>query len=543
MRPRRKLSFKWGLLLLFPIFPALSFGAVEGTAHLTFQKRALSQDKNQPYIVRKGDTLAAIIRKLGITAPPYRKIKKLNPQITDLNLIYPGQKIILLSPAEQKSASGDSGDVRHYRIQKGDSLTRIIVAELQSPPAEVAKKLNSIKRLNPNITNLNMIFPGQVLKIPGGKSGENGLKEPPQPTRTDMMEAPPLPKTLLSETTLHLLGQIIKQLNGALITSGSYYIPLPVSGQLTLDCTTIPVVELDDGTTVLLDSTGRVPRELATIIEAHWKNYHLVKVAPGIDVVSLLREILLPSGYEIKKPAQPLLLGEEPQVRLFLDWLITKKTPAASGSPRLGLIFAADKSPLLPREIVSYAQKKGLTIWEILDDKLQENPAKQAPVPPLVAIKAGSQEELIYNFLVFMGLEPIPDREIKIFDRVKDGFDLVISAQYLVKKGNKTLVILKNKLPQQFSEILNKKGMEPYYPSAAATGKGTLEGLLAALAIRHQFALFSLPPAGGKSRFHVYFPALKVEREKGAVYLTDIDMDRELYELLTGYGKLDIAHY
>ena len=42
-------------------------------------------------------------------------------------------------------------------------------------------------------------------------------------------------------------------MNGSLITAGKYYIPISEVGQVTIDCSTIPIVEMDDGSSIFLD--------------------------------------------------------------------------------------------------------------------------------------------------------------------------------------------------------------------------------------------------------------------------------------------------
>lgn len=528
--------FFWVLPLLL-VLPAVSLLAAEGTAHLTFQKAVLSNDNKQVYIIRNGDTIARIVRKLGSAAPRYSAIRQLNPHIPDLNRIYPGQKLLLTRPGEQRGVAGDAPEVSNYTAQKGDSITRIIISELHAKPPEVVKILRSITQLNPEVTNFNKIYPGQVIKIP-----KLPLSAPAKSAEDEKILAMKPPAT---EKYLPVIRYIIEQLNGTVFTSGNYYIPLPESGQVTVDCATIPVVELEDGTTILLDFAGRLPDDLAGIIQAHWKNYHLVKVVSGQGIASVLQEIILSSpSYQMVKVATPLSFDDMPQVKLSLDWLITQKSPSGSAFSQLGLIFAADKSQLLPSSsILKYALKKGINICQILGDKVQTSIPAPADVPPLPQLKGAANGELLYNFLVYLGWEPLTDREVKIFDSRKDGFDLAVKAEYMMKMGGKTILITKNKLPQQFSEKLKKEGMTPFYPAPGATKISILEGALAALDIPHQFAFFSLPPPQEKTRVNVSFSALKIAREKGLSYLIDYGIDREIYEFLAVHWQLNMMRY
>ena len=534
------------MLILFLALQSGTLLAVEGTARLAFEKTAIIKGQTLTYRIKKGDTIAGIVRKLGRSAPGYEAIKRLNPHIPDLHRIYPGQKLILARKGEQNSKREELQAFRNYTAQKGDSITRIILDELHAKPAEVVKVLRSVKLLNPEVGNYNKIYPGQILRIPDVKTTDDVQESPASgtaaPAAGEMAKA--TPTAVLSSEKIGLLRQIIRQLNGAVITSGNYYIPLPDLGQVTVDCATIPVVELEDGTTVLLDLTGRLPDDLAKIVQANWRNYHFLKAGGGDDIASFLQKIILKSGsYHMVKVDKPVFLEDEPQVKLSLDWLITKKTAAGSAPSQLGLIFTADKSQLLPAPAILLAKKKGLNICEILTGRVQEGRPGGGVYAPVPQIKGDANDELLHNFLTFLGLEPLKNREVKIFDAQKDGFDLSIKPEWLVKKGGKTLLIHKSKLPQQFSDILKAEGMEPFYLAGGGSRKSLLEGVLSALDIPCRFAFFSIPEPGEKSRVAVSFSALKVETGQGEFYLVDFEIGREAYALLADNWKLNVIRY
>lgn len=99
------------------------------------------------YTIRRGDTLWGISRKYGVTV---QNIVSWN-NIQNPNLIYPGQRLILYG----NYSSSNSGNV-YYTVQKGDTLWRI-ARRYRTCPRRIA-------RVN-GITNPNLIYPGQVLKI------------------------------------------------------------------------------------------------------------------------------------------------------------------------------------------------------------------------------------------------------------------------------------------------------------------------------------------------------------------------------------------
>lgn len=96
----------------------------------------------QVYYVKKGDTLRSIASRLSTTT---EELLKVNPKITNPNLIYVGQAINI--PAGASS----------YIVQKGDTL-RIIANKFGTT-------VENLLSLNPNIKNANLIYVGQVINV------------------------------------------------------------------------------------------------------------------------------------------------------------------------------------------------------------------------------------------------------------------------------------------------------------------------------------------------------------------------------------------
>ena len=96
----------------------------------------------QTYYAQRGDTLRKIAAKFITTVDA---ILKVNPQITNPNLIFVGQAITI--PA----------DVSTYLVQKGDTL-RIIAGKFGTT-------VDALLALNPNIWNANLIYAGQVIRV------------------------------------------------------------------------------------------------------------------------------------------------------------------------------------------------------------------------------------------------------------------------------------------------------------------------------------------------------------------------------------------
>lgn len=98
------------------------------------------------YTIKRKDTLWEIARNYGVTV---QKLVEWN-NIQTPNLIYPGQRLILYG--NYTSSQGNN----YYTVQRGDTLWGI-ARRYRTCPKRIA-------RLN-GITNPNLIYPGQILKI------------------------------------------------------------------------------------------------------------------------------------------------------------------------------------------------------------------------------------------------------------------------------------------------------------------------------------------------------------------------------------------
>jgi len=110
------------------------------------------------YIVARGDTLKTLANRFGTTVDI---LVSLNKSITNVNLIYEGQRLVVPSgrgvPVPPPPTSG-----QFYYAQSGDTLRKIA--------AKFNTTVDAILKANPQITNPNLIYVGQAISIPAGVS-------------------------------------------------------------------------------------------------------------------------------------------------------------------------------------------------------------------------------------------------------------------------------------------------------------------------------------------------------------------------------------
>lgn len=115
-------------------------------------------DKATYYTVRSGDTLSGIAQRFNTT---YQAIAQKNG-ISNPNLIYPGQRLLI--SGKYASSSGTSGSGT-YTVRSGDCLSTI--------GSRLGISWRSIASAN-GIRSPYWIYPGQKLTIPGGSGASAG---------------------------------------------------------------------------------------------------------------------------------------------------------------------------------------------------------------------------------------------------------------------------------------------------------------------------------------------------------------------------------
>ncbi len=107
------------------------------------------------YIVARGDTLRSLATRFGSTV---ESIMASNPSITNPNVIYEGQRLTIYSGPSTPPPTPPPASGQTYYVVKGDTLRKIA--------AKFNTTVDAILRVNPQITNPNVIYVGQAIAIP-----------------------------------------------------------------------------------------------------------------------------------------------------------------------------------------------------------------------------------------------------------------------------------------------------------------------------------------------------------------------------------------
>lgn len=547
------------LLLVLTLVPACAT-AKEDTALLSFQKLLPAEQLGKPYVIREGDTLYAIIRnRLGIRSTRGFKealelIKKLNPNLTDPRKLRPGQSLIL--PDQQFAPEKDAFGVESvfYKVKKGDSLEKILMTQLNVKRGQMTDMLHSVKEMNPKLNDVDRIVVNQVLRLPGtgtssGETGDSFLTE----GGSDPVIDPDKP-IVISESLKHnllLAGDILNQFKATLVTDGQYFVPLEESGQITIDCSSIPLVEFDDGSIVFIELKTRLPERVKTMIREHWSNYRFTTAHEKDTLISILQKVVNQSGSYRMRQGGRYVVGERMTVQITPEWTIQQISGTDSASPvvRHGLVFYKNASQSLPAYLLKNLSGRGVVLTEVALDsgiiRTKQDDLFPAAPPNL---SGSSKIDLIHNLLVLLGQEAAKDVELNLYDKDKGGFNLTMRADIVLKKDNKQVIITFRKIPEEFSNMLKKDGKEILILNDTDAKIKLVTRLLSYLNVSHTFNYFRLTVNHAENPDNPFisaiFPAIQIyQADNFLYYLVDFPFDPDFFTYFKRLKEVSIIQY
>jgi len=186
-------------IVFFTLLVVISFlfAPAPVTGALLYKSYIVRQDMGvdilcDPYVVQRDDYVVKLFRQRGEIAekdfPEFLDLfRRLNPHVSDINLIQPGQHIYIpLKKLEKDMLLGQETGVvtipfvtvtnmqefiknysDEYTVKKGDYVSKLITRRYGNYGTPAYKQgIELFKLLNPQITDLDRIYPGEVVLLP-----------------------------------------------------------------------------------------------------------------------------------------------------------------------------------------------------------------------------------------------------------------------------------------------------------------------------------------------------------------------------------------
>lgn len=418
----------------------------------------------ESYKVKSGDHLWQIMRERGLLQKRnlqelLQVLKRLNSSLENLNLLRPGETLVIpltitpskgvvemakkpVQPTVVPIESLQEVDLSQYTVKPGDTLVKVIKSHFDMPDNQIHDEyLSLLKRLNPAIKDVNVIHPGQQIRLPvySPQVVRMAVREPPRVKETKEETK----EETAREETVPLAGQLsdlFAMMGFEWIKAGQHFIPLKTGGQVSLKADSFPILNLPDGTRVVVDLFHELPEKMNSIITSNWDNYRILHLEKGDGLRAAVGKILSACRFpRLYRSGEPLELTGDVTVGLKADWIVQTSADSASRKGRfVALTFLDAPSARTPGSVVRLLETAGISIVEY--------PAPAVPVPdpaekPEILRFSGNPRGVVEKLLELSGVPFSSGAEIPIFQSRKEEFNLTVKADYLLRVQDKDSVI------------------------------------------------------------------------------------------------------
>lgn len=374
----------------------------------------------EPYIVQKNDWVSKLFRQKGeISQKDYPKFisifRRLNPYIRNIDLIRPGQYILIpLKRLKKDDLPGQSSGIvtipfvtiskiikilntysTKYKVKKGDCVSILVARRFGAYGTESYKKgFELFKFINPAIADLNFIYTGQVIHIPdaslrkqpwyyslfdslGNIKRAVGPKDQPVASKDQPVAIKDQPiATKIQRVKLSSpFFKTASILNAKLLDKGTYYFPGKKEEEFELDLSKFPMLEFKDGTMIIFSGDSRIKEPDLSVLKSYWSGVNVVSIVPDASM-----EQILDSVFNVikKEPDVNQLSFSDHGVKAVVSakWITDKPYTTEKKRRHVCITLIEDLSERTPESISRYMDQHGISIIDILVDN---NETKQGP--------------------------------------------------------------------------------------------------------------------------------------------------------------------
>ena len=438
-------------------------------------KKVLTEE----YTIKEGEWVWQILRQKGLLkqrnlSEILSVLQALNASLGSLDLVHPGEKIIIplkiapvagtsviaASPPPVKVSLADLKDVdlENYTVERGDSLTRIIKGRYDIPKDYLyGEYLGMIKKLNPSIRDLNIIHPGQKIKLPVYS---------PQVVRKPIKMAMPqeseekkeyVKEDKTESSVSDDLGVIFTEMGEEWVKTGEHFIPLKSGSQIDLKAVSFPILNLQNGLRVMVDLNNKLPDKMAKLIESSWGNYRVLHLVEGDNLRSALDKILVACNYpKVSKMGEPLELGGDIPIRITADWIVKLSEKQSNNRPEF-VAINLNEGPVTntPWMIKEYLNSLGV---KVIDYPQGGDKGTEVVENAATLNGGGEPASLVRAVLDLTDRSYSTGVEIPVDQKQKADFKLIIKADFFLKiKGRDAIIDLIGLAPEMISLLEDHK--------------------------------------------------------------------------------------
>lgn len=529
-----------------------------------------------PYTVQEKDCVIDILKRKGMLSkkdfPGFLiMLRQINPHISDLNRIYPGQQIIVPLKYVKSTAAGSPGsliipvlpDILYcdYKVRAGDSVGRILANHYDIRLCEIKKRhLQAFKDINPDIKDINTIYPGQSIHVPILKPSRDLLWEeaaraaliaPEKPKERDepAKKTSPVsgaqdprkeeknPLSIMDKGTKWsrvILSEAVKPLGGDLICSGRYYLPARDGTEHMLDLAAFPLLECCDRR-ILLDPEKKLSGPINDVLSESWKDLKVMGVDKETHTQSVLEGVIDALGGSSVK-GKSVGLSDGVSARLRGDWVFSARETESGQVIHVCVTVIRDPKKRTPQGLQRYLAANGIYVIDVLAEKpvnrYTASEEKTGAEGPLVVNNIVSDKRaLVANLLDALGVAYLPDTALAFSHA---GFDLEITTNLGTCPDGTKLIVDFESAHSGIAPALGRQGIKCVLVETKETILAIGRNIVESLGISFvENPIFSAVDRGGLRTVALTIPGIFISPPgRRDVLLTPVCLDNDISAFL-----------
>ena len=414
-----------------------------------------------PYQVQRGDWVLKIFRQKGeIAHEDFREFlgifARLNPHVKDIDRIRPGQIVdIPLKKLAQGNFPGQSTGVvtipfvmisnpremlekhtQSYTIKQGDTVSQLIAKRFGGRYGNLTynQGVKLFQAMNPHVKDVNQIYAGQKIYMPDPSireqswyadlfDAEGDLVDRQAPAQlasasSPRPSVPAKPERTSVTSPVERRGptaEAAAAMGARLLNKGTYFLPMKEGEDFELDLSRFPMIDLQNGSKVILTTEDRVMNVDLPLIQANWKNVKVAKVPENASAEEILEAVL--GSISNGEPTSTNRLAFDDgaaSVSVTAKWI--QSGPSADGSvpQHICITPITDPAQRTHDTIVRYLNQNDILIREVLTGASEMAPTDLSMLgtTDVLHIDGSNQRALVESFARSMGFYYSPNTSI-----------------------------------------------------------------------------------------------------------------------------------
>ncbi|MFH1800051.1 MAG: hypothetical protein ABH891_04290, partial [Candidatus Omnitrophota bacterium] len=450
-----------------------------------------------------------------------------------------------------------------HEVQKGDYVSKLVSREYGPYGTKSYEEgIKLFQLVNPNISDLDRIYPGQVLYVPitairsqpWFQSLLENIDSGTQPK--DLKASVPVevvkPEPVATEDKEDPLKQPFKNaasvLDATLINQGVYFFPRQGKEDLKLDLSQFPVMEGKDGRRILFSGQESMNPSDLEAIKSFWGNLEIMPVSRETSLEQILDAVFQKRERDAFKNGLSFT-DNGLEVKIGARWIIPQPgAEAGKKERRLWMTLIDHESERMPDSIVRYLEHHDILIKDILKNPPQDRPLeKERPedlshdyfLEDVFTIGPSDPKAFVNDLLMAMGYAYFPNVQITF-----PYADIQIStlSNRITKKDGTEMLVDFGDLYGDAIHALENAGFEIVQIKEKDNLRIVILKLLSAIGETYSMnPTFLAAKRAPENNASLSIPGFLVERTgKPKTLLTPVSLPKEVAEFLKNEGVKSI---